>query len=261
MKIVLVSDTHLTARPLAYSGNWDVVADWVHAQRPDHVIHLGDITADGVKYPGELNHARSLFDRLGCPVSCVPGNHDIGDNPPAPGVMPKETLDLERLAQYERLFGADRWCHDALGWRLIGLNAQLLGTDTPRESGQFEWLDRQLRDFGGPVGVFLHKPLFRNGPADDEVHPRYVPLDSRRRLLEMLAHNDLRFVASGHAHQTRSIRVDGVEHVWAPSTAFVLPDSTQERIGDKVVGVLNLELDESNHHFELQTLSLVCHSL
>lgn len=56
---------------------------------------------------------------------------------------------------------------------------------------------------------------------------------------------------AGHTHQARRLRVDGVEHVWAPSTAFCLPDAMQERIGDKTVGVLTLDLSDTGYRVEI----------
>src|SRR5262249_1359700 len=95
----------------------------------------------------------------------------------------------------------------------------------------------------GPVGVFLHKPLFRDSVEEGIVHLRYVPLAARRRLLDLLASRDLRFVAAGHTHQVRQIVADGVEHILVPSRAYTLSDVSQERIGDKVVGIMLLELN------------------
>jgi Icc protein len=40
-------------------------------------------------------------------------------------------------------------------------------------------------------------------------------------------------------HQHRRHRVDGVDHCWAPSTAFVLPDRRQPLIGTKRVGYVD----------------------
>jgi hypothetical protein len=52
----------------------------------------------------------------------------------------------------------------------------------------------------------------------------------------MLRDADVRLVASGHVHQHRRHRVGAVEYCWAPSTAFVIPDARQPRIGTKRVG-------------------------
>lgn len=261
MKIIFVSDTHLTPRTAAFNRNWTAVAEWIRTQRPDRVIHLGDITADAYEHPDELVLARRLFDELNCPVSFLPGNHDIGDNPDKPGLAARHPLDFERLAQYEAQFGPDHWALASEGWLLLGLNAQLMGTGSVQETRQFDWVSQQLDGRRGPVGLMLHKPLFRNGPGDTEAHTRYVPIEERRRLLELFASVDLRFIATGHAHQTRRFVVDQVEHAWAPSTAFLLPDAIQERIGDKLLGVLCLELQTDQHAFELVTPALEPNSL
>jgi hypothetical protein len=47
---------------------------------------------------------------------------------------------------------------------------------------------------------------------------------------------------SGHVHQYRDRVVDGVRHLWIPSTAFFLPDELQDRIGEKVTGIGMIEL-------------------
>ena len=58
----------------------------------------------------------------------------------------------------------------------------------------------------------------------------------RRRLLELLAKAPPALVACGHVHQYRELQADGASHVWATSTAFVIPDARQPRYGVKEVG-------------------------
>jgi hypothetical protein len=97
---------------------------------------------------------------------------------------------------------------------------------------------------------------------DAGAHGRYVPAAARRSRLTVLPARDLRFVISGHTHQARTLEVDGVEHMWVPSTAYYIPDSIQERIGDEIVGVATLELSDTGHHFAVTTPDgLVKHSL
>jgi 3',5'-cyclic AMP phosphodiesterase CpdA len=253
MRIALVSDSHLTRRTSAFSENWATVAAWIDKTAPDLVVHLGDITADGVRDPDELDIAFAAFASAGRPMWFLPGNHDIGDNPLETGPSSEHPLDRERLPHYRRVFGADWWAFEADAWQIVGLNAQLFSTGTDEEEAQFAWLDDQLRHAGRPVGVVLHKPLFRNRPDDTEAHIRYVPARARRRLLACLATCDLRFVIAGHTHQARRLHIDGVEHVWAPSTAFCIPDVMQERIGDKTVGVLTLELSDADYRIDMVT--------
>ena len=94
------------------------------------------------------------------------------------------------------------------------------------------------------------------------MHVRYVPAEPRRRLLALLSKRNLHFVATGHVHQARRIAVGGVVHAWAPSTAYCFPDAMQERIGDKTVGALTLELEDGGHRFTLVTpTGLVQHDI
>jgi hypothetical protein len=78
-----------------------------------------------------------------------------------------------------------------------------------------------------------------------------VPTGPRDRLLAIVRSRALRFVVSGHTHQSRRHVCGGVEHRWAPSTAFCLPDGMQERIGEKEVGLLMLMLDGTDHRFAM----------
>jgi len=251
MKLVLISDTHLTRRAPAFHDNWMRVRAWIAREAPDLVVHLGDITARGVDDAAELDAARRCFDGLDGAIRFLPGNHDIGDNPPGPDRPGGHPLDPSRLSHYRRVFGADRWALQMGRWQLIGLNAQLFGTGTIEEHEQFAWLERELRAGHGPLGVMLHKPLFRDGSDDTEVHVRYVPTQPRLRLLALLGARGLRFVVSGHVHQARRLRLGSTEHIWAPSTAYCIPDTLQERIGNKIVGFLALTLRDTDYRFEV----------
>lgn len=249
MKIVIVSDTHFSTTDRLLTRNWDAINSWIAATNPELVIHLGDITANGAHSDEELRHGREVLARCRSEILFLPGNHDIGDHAAGPALPTDTPFDEARLAQYRSLFGMDRWSISRNGWQLIGINAPLLATGLDEEDMQYTWLEHALSGHKGPLGVFLHKPLFRDEPSENIVHTRYVPRPARNRLIDMLRGRDLRFVAAGHTHQVRSIRVDGVEHVWAPSTAFTIPDFRQERIGEKLVGTLLLEIDAGSHRF------------
>jgi 3',5'-cyclic AMP phosphodiesterase CpdA len=249
MRIALVSDTHLCARDTLLTANWVAIEHWLSAVKPDRVIHLGDITADGMHERQELERARGILTRDHPTMLFIPGNHDVGDHPPGPGVPTDHPLDELSLQEYRRVFGPDRWSHQLADWQLLGLNASVLGTGTEEEESQFAWLEKALRAGTGPVGVFVHKPLFRDSVEEGIVHLRYVPVIARRRLLGLLGTRDLRFVAAGHTHQVRRTIAEGVEHVWVPSAAYVISDVRQERIGDKMVGIMLLELNGDRHCF------------
>jgi 3',5'-cyclic AMP phosphodiesterase CpdA len=252
VRIAIVTDSHLAPRAAAFNDNWRAVRAFVAAAAPDLTLHLGDITVDGVKDPADFEHARAISADWPTPIRFLPGNHDIGDNPPGPGVAASEPLRPARLADYRTAFGADHWALDAAAWRLLGLNAQLLGTDTDDEAAQWAWLAATLAEAPDrPTVLFLHKPLFQDSPADERPHQRYVPVAARRRLLGLLSAVPLRAVVSGHVHQSRDRVVDGIRHVWVPSTAFFLPDELQDRIGEKVTGIGMIELGPDRLRFHL----------
>ena len=259
MKIALIADTHLAEIAGDFVANCEAALAWAGAAQADLVVHLGDITADGVAEPEQFETARRVLDACTLPMRLIPGNHDIGDNPSPATASGHGLVRPERLALYRRVFGDDRWAIEAEGWTLVGLNAQLFGLGDDEEAAQFEWLKATLAGTAGPIGLFLHKPLFRDDPEDREVHPRYVPLRQRRRLLSLLDGLDLRFVVNGHTHQLRRLGLGGVEHVWAPSSAFVVPDVMQEWIGEKVVGAMTLTLGPAGHRFEFRVPPGVVH--
>jgi 3',5'-cyclic AMP phosphodiesterase CpdA len=79
-RVILVSDTHLSASAPRAQVNWDAVVSYVGACSPDLVIHLGDLSLDGARDAVDWRHGRTQLDRLPVAWRAVPGNHDIGDN-------------------------------------------------------------------------------------------------------------------------------------------------------------------------------------
>ena len=241
MRIVLIADTHLAAEAQAFGRNLDAATARIAQLQPALVIHLGDVTADGVKDPAQFAYAKARLAALAAPLLVVPGNHDVGDCPPGGGVK-EPALDLARLAAFRAAFGPDRWSLRVEGWLLVGVNSQLFDSHAEEEAEQAAWLAEVLREGEEPVALFLHKPLFRDDPADNPAHGRYAPVGPRTRLLERLARRDVRLVASGHVHQSRRIEDVRTLRLWAPSTAVVFPDAIQERIGRKACGITVLDL-------------------
>ena len=139
------------------------------------------------------------------------------------------------------------------GWALLGLNAEVFGTGGEEEAAQEAWLEERLAGCSTPIGLFLHKPWFRETIEDDEPVGRYVPIAIRRKLATLFKGHDLRLIATGHTHQLREHHADGVQHLWVPSTAFVVPDAMQPWIGTKLVGFILLTLDDDIHRTELVT--------
>ena len=237
-RVVQISDTHLSPHAAAFLPNFDAIVRIIASRRPDLVVNTGDIALDGARREDDLVFARRCHDRLDAPWVAIPGNHDLGDNPWRADLP--ELITDDRLARYRRHFGDDSWLVDAGDWLLAGVNAQLFGSGLVAEEAQWALLrSASDRAAGRPIALFIHKPLFRDDPAESDVSGRYVTPDSRRRLEAALRDADVRLVASGHVHQHRRHRAGGVAHSWAPSMAFILPDSRQPVIGVKRVGYVS----------------------
>ena len=241
-RLTQISDTHLARRFPDLTGNFDRVRDHIDTTRPDLVINSGDIGFDGPTHRDDLEFARTLHAALPVPCRYLPGNHDIGDNPTEVGPPPSEPATERHRQAFLSVFGEDRWCFDAAGWRFIGLNSLVMNTGMTSEAEQFDWLASELSNANGrPVALFLHKPLYLNAPDDPELVAtsiRYVPMPARIHLVELLRTVDLRLVASGHVHQRRDFTYSHIRHIWAPSAAFIVPDRIQEVIGLKEVGLV-----------------------
>ena len=164
-RVVVVSDTHLSARAPEALANWAAAARHVATIAPLVVIHAGDVTLDGAADPSELAAAKQLLDELGLPWLAVPGNHDVGDNPPD-GVTDTSSVSDDRLRAWRATLGDDRWRADVAGWTVLGCNAQLFGARSAEEEAQWRWLSGALADAG----------------ADREIIANALDLDGRRHL-------------------------------------------------------------------------------
>lgn len=252
MKILLVSDTHLCESAPAVIANWEAAAAFAERSGVTLSVHLGDLTLDGINAIDQLEDARRHVAAWPTPMRLVPGNHDVGDNPAEPGRASKSPLHPAWLTRYRALFGPDYWTLDFDDWRIVALDAQLLGSGSVAEEEQWAWLSACVdarRD--ARYALLIHKPLFDRDADEPTPNQRYVPRLPRRRLLQTLAPVELALVLSGHTHQYRDRVIDGVRHLWIPSTAFVIPDSHQRRAGEKVLGVGMLELVGRDARFDL----------
>lgn len=240
LRVVQISDTHLSRQKPHFCGNWPPLAEWIAVVRPDLVIHSGDLTIDGADTEDDLAYCAGLLRELGVPFRAIPGNHDVGDAGHA-----HQPVNAARLARWQRHFGADRWVEDAEGWRLVGIDAMLIGSGEPEEAEQLAWLDETMRDaHGRRLAWFLHKPLFLADPDEGDTGYWSVKPEPRRPLLSLLRQHRVALVASGHLHKACDFTQDGTRYVWAPSSAFLCGPSVQpEMPGDKRLGAVCYEFD------------------
>lgn len=242
-RLTQITDTHLSARFPGFVENFHRVCQHIDDTRPDLVINTGDVAFDGPGHPEDLKFAGAQHDAL--PVDCrfLPGNHDIGDNPTRTGMPPEQLASEVNRQNFIATFGEDYWRFDAAGWCFIGLNSLIMNTALSCEAEQRAWLVEQLSNSRGkPVALFIHKPLYRNAPGDEELPAtsfRYVPMPARSDLVAMFDNANLRLVTCGHVHQRRDFTFRNVRHIWAPSASFVIrSDERQEPIGIKEVGLV-----------------------
>jgi 3',5'-cyclic AMP phosphodiesterase CpdA len=221
-RIVVLSDIHLSPTHGFFWDNWCLAREFADGANADAVIVNGDLAINGPESDAEIAFAAAALESLRAPVMAVPGNHDVGDEPP--GQDADQIIDQDRLARWDRSFATDRWALDAGGWRLVGVNAQLFGSSLAREQEQDQWLDEQLSAAGRPTALFLHKPLFLESPTDDAETPSCMLPSARARLLDKLNRSDVRLIVSGHLHEHLDRTLGGRRHLWVPAVAFAAPN-------------------------------------
>jgi predicted phosphodiesterase len=258
MHLALIADSHLSERAPECVSNWRAAARAVAMSGADLTIHLGDITLDGERRFDEISFAAGLIRHWPTPMCCVLGNHDMGTG------SGEQPLHSQAHSRCVAAFGLDRWKLSVQGWTLIGINAQLLGTDSVEASAQHDWVHEvaQRLTKADRVALFIHRPVKRPSIDEGMLSGRYVPTASARWLLDGPLRSALRLVVSGHTHQALDFTADGVRHIWVPSSSFVISDALQKPVGKKVVGLGWLDLDPGRFEYmQLATPGAVEHEL
>jgi 3',5'-cyclic AMP phosphodiesterase CpdA len=239
-RIVQISDTHISPAKAHFAGNWAPLAEWISAQRPDLVIHTGDVTVDGADSDEDLRYCARLLGELGVPFRALPGNHDIGDSNHR-----HQPVNPQRIARWNEYFGTDRWALDIENWRLIGLDAMLIGSGQPEEAAQLAWLESTMQKADGRrLAWFLHRPLFIERPDEGDTGYWSIKPEPRRVLLELVRHHGVALVASGHLHKAHDFARNGTRYVWGPSAGFLgSPAIIPLRPGAARLGAVLYELD------------------
>ncbi|MEL6235714.1 MAG: metallophosphoesterase [Pseudomonadota bacterium] len=224
-RMVMLSDTHVSATHPFFFHNFDVALEAANALAPDVAIVTGDLSLNGPHAPEDLDFAAAQMARLNAPVrQVVPGNHDVGYSPAAADA--EQVMTQSRRAAYLDRVGADFWQFDHGNWRFIGLNPFLFESGFEAETQQRAMVVEAL-DHSGPIGVFTHVPFFAHHPAEtDLTTSATVTPGPRADYLGLFRNANVRFVASGHLHRDKRMVFDGIAHIWAPGTAFLSSDSS-----------------------------------
>ena len=234
MRVVQISDTHISRSHRYFAANNERIAAHVAALKPDLIVHTGDVSMDGAGDTRDLELACRWVAALPAETLAVPGNHDVGD---LPAIKATQPVDDRRLAAWRDTFGSDRWSRDIDGWRLIGFDAMLLGTGHVEEQRQFEWLAPLLAT-DKSIAVFMHKPLCVADPGEPACGYWTVAPQPRQTLLELLDPAPVRLVATGHLHIHREAKIAGISHLWGPAASFVCGSSQEDLGGERRLGLI-----------------------
>ncbi|WP_165943616.1 metallophosphoesterase family protein [Roseicella aquatilis] len=220
IRLVHVSDTHLSRTHAYFADNWSVFREEMTAAPPDLLVHGGDLSFNGPMAEDDLAHGAAELAALGLPWRAVPGNHDIGEAPAFSRLG--QPLTPARMAAWRRHVGPQWWRLDLGAWRLVGLDTALMASGLPEEAEQAKFLAETLDGRGSrPVMLFMHMPPFEDAPEDAAVTTAVVPHPARGAFLKACAAGGVRVIACGHLHEYRRLWHRGMDIVWAPSTAMV----------------------------------------
>ena len=252
MRILHITDTHLSGTHPVFQLNWRLFAQRVKELAPDLVIHTGDAAISDPDRPQDIAFARDEMERLGLRYLIVPGNHDVGDNPLKADWLPRQPkicTDERRVAWLES-FGPDFWIEEIGGYRFLGLNAQLFGTGLDAETVQWTLLQDTLSTQGAPIVMVSHKPLYSQVDGSD-LPLNAIPEDTSREIEAKAADGGVILHISGHLHRHKIVERAGFPRMWGASTAFVCShDRMSRRNGRIEVGMQSVTLDGSSATLE-----------
>lgn len=252
IRIVQISDMHLSRRRPFFQHNWEILVELMNAEAPDLIVCTGDMTFDGAEHKDELAFASRQFERISSKVLFVPGNHDIGNS--LPDVRGGEIqITEERWHTYRQYFGNDCWFRDVgSSWRFLGLNSMLFGSGIAGEQHQWDMLGEAVRTAQDrSLMIFQHKPLYHRVPTEITPTQSAIYPEHRARLRGVLARARQLVVCSGHIHHYRTTRWGKVAQIWAPATSFTIGIPGQKPLkGTRRVGYLRHILDGESHHHE-----------
>ncbi len=64
MRIVQITDTHLSPIKPHFNRNWEPLVAWIDQQRPDLIIHTGDLSVDGADVEADLLFCQACLNDL-----------------------------------------------------------------------------------------------------------------------------------------------------------------------------------------------------
>jgi Icc protein len=174
-------------------------------QKPDFVIHTGDVVTDPDPFAYQL--AAETFSLLNATIYYVNGNHDRAtdiDRYLSMGTKEDAAIDPDRLS----------YTFEVKGYRFLVLDAKGPESMDPQgllPDSQLELVARESQSDGPPLVVFVHFPVV---PLNSIWMDNNMLIanggDLHRALLP--ARNWLRGVFYGHVHQHMQTIRDGIQY-------------------------------------------------
>lgn len=252
MRALVVADMHLSPTRAYAQPAWEAVLRYVASSRPALVVSLGDMVLDAPDDRSDREYARKQLDRLAVPWVAVPGNHDVGDCPPDP--WQGEFITQSRLDAYLAVYAADRFLVDWPSWRLVGADAQLLGSDLSGAEAHWRWLEDAATGTDNRVALFLHKTPCRSSLDEVGESNSVLPDFTRQRLATLLRTLSKPVVFSAHLHRFRTFADGDVSFVWAPTTGLINTEDPTATDHELRNGVLAVDFEPGEYHVKMLEL-------
>jgi len=191
------------------AANLEFAVATANRLKPAFVVVTGDL----VNRPGDARQIaeyRRIMSRLnpGIALHNVAGNHDVG-NVPTP----------ESLRLYRSAFGPDYYTFRVAGAVFFVLDSTLIHAPqgAPAEyEKQERWLRDELRKARAAGArhmiVLQHHPWYLENVDEPDTYDN-IPLERRRRYLDLFREYGVTRVFSGHYHQNRLVQAGDMEFV------------------------------------------------
>lgn len=225
----VIADTHAEPEPGAPANvRLRGVVDAIERQRPELVLHLGDVIHPLPRSPHAepaRRVAKDILKRLSCPVYAIPGNHDVGDKPMSTSPAAGATDDSR--FRWTTSWGADFFTVDHRDRRFVFINASILNTSSAAGEELRALLQRARHRLDARRLILAcHYPIFLDR-ADEQEHYDNLGEPARSHLLAFCREAAVEAVFSGHIHHFLYRALGGTRFIGAPSTAFLRRDFSE----------------------------------
>lgn len=229
---------------------------------PTAVFFGGDNANQPVDRPAYRETLQAFTDKTPCPWHAIPGNHDIGSTVGWHHHDP--THMAEARGVFRKTFGPDWWACEAEGFRILGVNSQIFGSELPAAAKQSHWLKENLAKPSEMLTtVYLHTPPYLQSPADrfeDGSEQMCLRPAAREPLLAILDSTPPDLLISAHVHRFWKRREPAWDWLGLPATALGLdemaavPDHNVPE-GDNRVGWVALRREGEGWHAEFHPIA------